>query len=74
MITLEQARKAFEKMVDDSERGYKIFEVWEVNFSEPIFVMTVIDEEGNQYFPGEVFKSIRKKDGSLVDFRFPSPA
>jgi len=73
MITLEDARKIFAEMVIKSERKYQIDDIWEVYYDEPIYVMTVIDENGNQLFPGEVFPSIRKTDGSLCNFSFPTP-
>ena len=74
MVTLEQAKSMFNKMVSDSEYSYEIFDVWEVKLNEPIYVMTVIDENGVQRFPGDPFPSIRKSDGELVDYSFPCPA
>lgn len=74
MITLEQAKRIFEDMIKQSEKQYEIFEVWELDADFPIYVMTVIDENGVQRMPGDPFKSIRKEDGTLIDFSFPSPA
>lgn len=74
MITLQEARDIFQKMIDSQESKYNICEIWEIDYDDPIYVMTVIDESGYQLFPGEVFQSIRKKDGKLVDFSFPCPA
>ena len=74
MITLEQANKMFENMIAKSGKSYQIFEVWEVEIDEPLYVMTVIDDSGIQHFPGDPFKSIRKTDGGLVHFQFPCPA
>lgn len=74
MITLDQARKMFENMVAQSTEPYEIFEVWEIEFNDPIYVMTVIDGEGVQHFPGDPFQSIRKSDGALIDYEFPCPA
>lgn len=71
MITIEQAKQQFQKLVESSEKKYTIQTVWEISFDDPIYAMIAIDENGNQVFPGEVFPSIRKDDGSLVDFRFP---
>ena len=73
MITLEQAKKMFEGMIAESGGSYQIYEVWEVNFTDPLYVMTVIDDAGVQHFPGDPFKSIRKSDGCLVSFQFPCP-
>lgn len=74
MITLEQAKKMFEDMIAKSQRSYQMYEAWEIDFDEPIYVMTVIDEDGVQHFPGDPFQSIRKSDGTLIDFEFPCPA
>lgn len=74
MVTLEQAKKKFAEMVAESEKNYQIDGIWEVSLAEPIYVMMVIDENGDQLLPGEAFQSIRKADGSLVDFRFPAPS
>ncbi len=74
MITLEQARSLFEDMISKSGKSYQIYEVWEIDITEPIYVMTVIDDKGVQHFPGNPFPSIRKSDGTAVDFHFPSPA
>lgn len=71
MITLEQAKEQFLKIVEKSENEYTIQTVWEISLDDPIYAMIVIDEKGKQVFPGEVFPSIRKADGSLVDFSFP---
>ena len=73
MITLEQAKEMFKGMIAESGESYQIYEVWEVNFTEPLYVMTVIDDVGVQHFPGDPFKSIRKSDGCLVPFQFPCP-
>ena len=32
---------------------------------------TVIDENGVQRMPGDPFKSIRKENGELIDWKFP---
>lgn len=74
MITLEQAKKMFEDMIAGCEKTYQMYEAWEIEFDDPIYVMTVIDEEGVQHFPGDPFQSIRKSDGALIDFEFPCPA
>lgn len=74
MITLEQAKKMFEDMIAESKKSYQVYEVWEIDLDEPIYVMTAIDEDGAQHFPGDPFQSIRKSDGALVDFEFPCPA
>lgn len=74
MLTLDQAKSVFADMVANSEEKFVIDEVWEIQFDEPIFVMTVTDAGGNQYLPGVKFPCIRKKDGALVDYQFPCPA
>ncbi len=74
MVTLKQAKEIFTDMVSKSEEKYEIFEIWEIEFGENLYIMTVIDEKGVQHFPGDPFPSIRKTDGSLIDFRFPPPA
>lgn len=74
MVTLEQAKAMFEEMISKSEREYQMFEAWEIKYEEPIYVMTVIDENGVQHFPGDPFPSIRKSDGKLIDYEFPCPA
>ena len=71
MVTLEQAKQTFHKMVEEAPRKYTIEKIWEIQFEEPIYAMIVHDEDGVQYFPGEVFPSINKKDGSLTDWSFP---
>lgn len=74
MITLEQAKKMFADMITESPQKYEIFEVWLIELDEPLYVMTVIDEDGNQHLPGDPFPSIRQADGKFVDYRFPCPA
>lgn len=71
MISLDDAKKMFEKMVQDSPKNYQIENVWEIKFDEPLYVMTVIDEHGERLFPGEAFPSINKNDGSLVNWTLP---
>lgn len=74
MITLERAKEMFAQMVSDSGKNYQIDAVWEIEYDDPIYVMTVIDEDGKQHLPGDLFQSIRKRDGSLIDYEFPCPA
>ena len=74
MITLEQAKMIFADMVKNANDRYEVFEVWEIELETPIYVMTVIDENGNQRLPGDPFKSIKKDTGELIDFTFPCPA
>jgi len=79
MITLEEAMGMFQKMIDEHPEKYTIFEAWEIPYEDPVhgedplYIMTVLNENGEQFFPGEVFKSIRKRDGELVNFEFPVP-
>lgn len=72
MITMEQAKAMFEEMIKNSDEEYCLDQISEIAFEEPIYVMIALDKDGNQIFPGEVFPSIRKKDGALIDFRFPA--
>lgn len=72
MITLDQAKEQFLEIVENAEKKYTIQTVWEISFDDPIYAMIAIDENGKQVFPGEVFPSIRKADGSLIDFSFPA--
>ena len=72
MITLEQAKEQFRKIVEKAEKRYTIQTVWEISFDDPIYAMIVTDEKGKQVFPGEVFPSIRKADGTLINFSFPT--
>ncbi len=74
MITLEQAKAMFSKMIAESEKSYTIDTVYEICFDEPIYAMIVLDEDGNQLFPGEVFPSIRKADGAIINYIDPCPA
>lgn len=72
MITIEQAKEMFEEMIKNSEKEYYFDQISEIAFEEPIYVMIALDKNGNQVFPGEVFPSIRKKDGVIIDYRFPA--
>lgn len=74
MITLEKAKEIFAQMVIDSGKKCQIDAVWEIESEEPIYVMTVVDEDGRQQLPGRLFPAIRKKDGSIVDWEYPCPA
>ena len=71
MITLEQAKSIFEDVIKQTGEKFEIFEVWEIDDDFPIYVMTVIDENGVQRMPGDPFKSIRKENGELIDWKFP---
>lgn len=72
MITIDQAKEMFEEMIKNSEKEYYFDQISEIAFEEPIYVMIALDKNGNQVFPGEVFPSIRKKDGAIIDYRFPA--
>lgn len=74
MITLEQAKKIFAQMIADSGKQCQIDDVWEIEFDDPIYVMMVIDEDGNQQLPGILFPAIRKSDGAIINYEFPCPA
>ena len=72
MITIDQAKEMFEEMIKNSEKDYYFDQISEIAFEEPIYVMIALDKNGNQVFPGEVFPSIRKKDGAIIDYWFPA--
>lgn len=72
MITQEHAKAMFEEMIRNNGKKYRFDQISEIAIEDPIYVMIAIDEDGNQVFPGEAFPSIRKRDGALVDFAFPS--
>lgn len=72
MITMEQAKAMFEDMINKNDNGCCLEQISEIALEEPIYVMIAVDKDGKQIFPGEVFPSIRKKDGALIDFRFPA--
>lgn len=72
MITVEQARAMFEEMLRNNDKEYRFDQISEIAFEDPIYVMIAVDKEGNQVFPGEVFPSIRKRDGAIIDFKFPT--
>ena len=72
MITLEQAKVMFEEMTKNSGKKYRLDQISEIAFDDPIYVMIALDEDGNQVFSGEVFPSIRKKDGAIINFTFPA--
>lgn len=72
MVTLEQAKAMFEEMVKNSEETYRVDQVSEIAFDDPIYVMIALDGDGNQVFPGDVFPSIRKRDGATINFAFPA--
>lgn len=73
MITLEQAKERFSDIVADCGEAIRILKVWEIQFSEPIYVVLCIDSNGKKIYPGERFPSIRKSDGVLVDWQEPCP-
>lgn len=72
MITLEQAKAMFEEMISNSSQEYCIDQISELALDEPVYVMIALDKKGNQIFPGEVFPSIRKADGAVINFTFPA--
>ena len=70
-ITLSEAKEMFYTMVKNAQTKYTIDDVWEIELDEPIYVATVLDAEGNQFLPGEVFPCIKKENGELIDWKFP---
>ena len=71
MITLSEAIEMFNAMINDTKKGYQVEDVWEIDFEEPIYVATVSDANGDQFLPGELFPCIKKKNGELIDWKFP---
>lgn len=74
MITLGQAKAMFADMVAKCEEKFTIDDIWETQSDVPIYVMTVIDSDGNQHLPGVKFPAICKNDGTLIDYHLPCPA
>ena len=74
MITLEQAESKFREIVSSCGEPVKISKVWEIQLEDPIYVVMCTDDGGNKIYPGERFPSIRKSDGSLVNWEEPCPA
>ena len=72
MITMEQAKAMFEEMIKNSKKEYRLDQISEIAFEEPIYVMIAVDKDGNQVFPGEVFPSVRNRDGAIINFKFPA--
>lgn len=68
MITAEQAKVMFEEMISSKNGEYYFDQMSEIITDDPFYVMIAVDKNGKQVFPGEVFPSIRKRDGALIDF------
>ena len=71
MITSEQAKKMFEEMIFSKRGEYQFEQMSEIVTDDPFYVMIAVDKNGNQVFPGEIFPSIRTRDGALIDYSFP---
>lgn len=74
MITLEQAKEMFNKLIVEKYPGHTVQKVWEIRFEDPIYVAQVTDDTGKKILPGDGFPSIRKEDGEIIDYEFPTPA
>lgn len=77
MISIEVARKIAQALIDESQRNLEITNITELNGvteEENIYIYGVKDPSNNRhYYPGELFPSIRKGDGALVDFALIPP-
>lgn len=74
MITLEQAESKFREIIASGDESVKIAKVWEIQFEDPLYVVMCIDKNGNKIYPGERYPSIRKSDGSVIDWKEPCPS
>lgn len=77
MISLEDARKIAQGLIEETKRTLEITVFSELNGKteeESLYIFGVKDPETNRhYYPGELFPSIRKTDGELVDFALVPP-
>lgn len=77
MISITEARFIAEEIARRSGRKLIITsfsELHDENDFESLYLFSLKDEEtGQHYYPGELFPSIRKGDGKLVDFSLPPP-
>ena len=71
-IDRKTAEKMFQEMISQYD-GIRIEEIIE-DEDEGLFVLFAVKDDGYQLWPGELFPSIRIKDGELVDFSLPTPA
>jgi hypothetical protein len=75
-INRAQAMQIAEKMIKQSRKKLCItaFESIDYVDGDGLFIFCVQDQDtGRYYYPGELFKAIRKSDGQLVDFELPPP-
>ena len=75
-ISKEEARKKAESMVKESGENLRIIAFESVYYidGDGLFFFSVQDRDtGKNYYPGELFKAIRMSDGTLVDFKLPTP-
>lgn len=77
MISLEDARKIAQDLIDKSNRNLEITVITEVGAAkeeDALYLFGVKDPVTNRhYYPGELFPSIRMSDGELVDFALIPP-
>ena len=72
MITMEEARRIAQNLIDKSNRNLEITVISKLgatNEEDALYLFGVKDPATNRhYYPGELFPSIRMSDGELVDF------
>lgn len=77
MITMDEARKIAQDLIDKSNRNLEITVISAVGAAkeeDALYLWGVKDPTTNRhYYPGELFPSIRMSDGELVDFALFPP-
>lgn len=77
MISMEEARKIAQDLIDKSNRSLEITIISKLNAEkeeDALYLFGVKDPATNRhYYPGELFPSIRMSDGALVDFALIPP-
>ena len=76
-INEKRARAIADNMIAESGKNLTITafdSIDEIDGSDGLYFFWVQDlDTGKGYYPGELFKAIRKSDGELVDFLLPTP-
>ena len=77
MISMEEARKIAQDLIDKSNRPLEITVIPKLGANkeeDALYLFGVRDPATNRhYHPGELFPSIRMSDGELVDFELIPP-
>lgn len=77
MISIEKAREIAQSLIDRAERAFEITSISELHGNteeESLYIFGVKDPKSNKhYYPGQLFPSIRKSDGELIDFALIPP-